>query len=1039
MIQIIQDPETSVTDLTFLGQELEHLLSAESSIGKALSHPKPVPPVISGNAGLRSNLATVMKVKLPSKDEPTPLTQSILKTILHLSDALHIKEEDAAILYNSVILDSLDEDTLGVDTVEWFQKRYSKPTSIDGFVQYAVNKAQDDDAYVSRFGTSTDVSMKDDEDEEDVILSAMNLYFLEQGHILKTLLMLIQQRVSVSASYHATGELSEIDKIILTLTDRLLNQNLVINLSHLVKDLTLRNEEVAEKIRKALDQNGICSSSDTAVGTQQTQTPGLFNSSTSNTSFGSGGLFGITSSVGTQPNTTSPPIQIHDADYCLYEFTYQQRYIACQCLFYLAYHTQLEMGEVTHLIDLLRDLTNGQNMGGFGGGLLILDPIRDIPDPYVLSWSDKGDSSANINQAFQGSISMTPQQRRSEKNEVEWRQELIKSLWSVKGLTQATVTTSTEFQGHEMFRATNLKSYGSSVEVIGSGKPQLMQCTGLLIMTIICALDTNSILMDRKSHRPNSIGNGNALLSLDKISTAHQTLMPIRERIDPDINMNSKWRRQDIEGLLSAAFGLLLRPATEVLSSPISGNSGPSQIKSIFKSCLEYPAICKSLTFARVSLIPCLGFPSDVSTAVNLDNDFSFLISVLSDFSSKYIDAICSFGQLPDSRAKWLHVETQELELSHVREQQRKQMNQWSGQEHKSEILPTEVDESKRPDCIDDMISLAITLCLSYPECPRFFWASVDSVDENNMCVTRLDASRMLKKLEVAIINDPSLISSYLSFLSAISLASPVDTDQSGAYLVYEWLCDNNRLSSSSSTYDSTKQLNWESILSSLHYYATQLNPAEESDEVALKVGEQYETTYNEESTSYYYGADDNGISNSRNTSNESNTVSTSTQTTRKQLKEADIYTLSAMISIISNISLKSPVHRRKILSIRIPEPGGKKFSTKENDILSILFSLSVAPISSDMRGLVLSTIANLVSLNGLGFLSDEEKEQADETILRCWELLEASQIIPILRLSQYTIAQGYQRSSEDVEKVRITNAFLFFCIFGCSNIFFKK
>jgi hypothetical protein len=176
-----------------------------------------------------------------------------------------------------------------------------------------------------------------------------------------------------------------------------------------------------------LDQNTIRSSSDTTTGAQQTQATGIFNSSTSTTSFGTGGLFGSMNPTDTQYNTTNPPIDIHDADYCLYEFTYQQRHIACQCLFYLAYHTQLEMNEVTDLIDLLRDLTNGQNMGGFGGGLPILDPIRDIPDPYILTWSDKADSSANVNQGFQGSISMTPQQRRSEKNQDEWKQELIKS------------------------------------------------------------------------------------------------------------------------------------------------------------------------------------------------------------------------------------------------------------------------------------------------------------------------------------------------------------------------------------------------------------------------------------------------------------------------------------------------------------------------------------------------------------------------------------------------------------------------------------
>jgi hypothetical protein len=359
-------------------------------------------------------------------------------------------------------------------------------------------------------------------------------------------------------------------------------------------------------------------------------------------------------------------------------------------------------------------------------------------------------------------------------------------------------------------------------------------------------------------------------------------------------------------------------------------------------------------------------------------------------------------------------------------------MNQWSGQEHKAETLPTEVDESKRPDCIDDIISLAITLSESYPDCSRCFWTYVESVDENNMHVTRLEPSRMLKKLEIAIINDHSLIPSYLSFLSAISLADPIDksvSDHSGAYLVYEWLCENNRLSLSSIAYDFSKQLNWESILASLRYYSLQLNPNEESNEDTLKVGERNETTYNEESTSYYYGTDDSGALNSQRTTNDSSTGSTSSQTKRNELKDVDIYTLTAMISIISNISLKSPVLRRKILSIRIPDSGEKKFSNKEDDVLSILFSLSVAPVSSEIRGLLLSTLANLVRQNDLGFLSDDEKEQSDGNILRCWELLEASQIIPILSLCQYNIAQGYQQNMGQIEKVSLANFIFIFTI----------
>ena len=51
----------------------------------------------------------------------------------------------------------------------------------------------------------------------------------------------------------------------------------------------------------------------------------------------------------------------------------QERQLAADCLFFAAYSVQLQSNEVTGLIDLVRELSNG---------LPVLDPYQHVPDPY---------------------------------------------------------------------------------------------------------------------------------------------------------------------------------------------------------------------------------------------------------------------------------------------------------------------------------------------------------------------------------------------------------------------------------------------------------------------------------------------------------------------------------------------------------------------------------------------------------------------------------------------------------------------------------
>ena len=969
---------------------------------------------------------------------------------------MQIKEESAGALYGACInIDTLEETTLGEGTVDWFRKRHWRPCSVGGFVEGVVEGARASDTYVN-VNVKKDANMMDRSHDDEVITTAMDLFFLERGYCLETLRMLIQHRISIASSATTdtddnTDNDESLGHIILQATDQLLEAGLVSNLISLVKDLTSKNEQLARKICAALDQEQeqeLMQANNHQSMAAAAPVPG----------YGYGYGFGVP----VPAPVPAPAVSMNsvtDADYAMYEFTFQQRQLACQCLFYLTYHTQCTMEEVTSLIDLVKDLTNGGE-GGNGGdsvgtGLPILDPIRDVPDPYTLSWNEGsamgmgghvggggGSNGMNMNMNMnsmgmggnnnmqmgmqQNNMQMTPQQVKAEKKHDEWKKELLTSLWSVRGLTRATVTRSqADFSGQQLYHAMTLESSSNvdNVNAVGGGKPQLMQSVTTLILTVMCALDGKNVLMDRKLHGPNSMGSGNALVPIDNISTVHLMVKPISDRLDPDSSGFSQWKRQDIAGLLSAAFALLLRPVVDVLASPVSGSSASSILKATFRSILESPTIVKSMTFARVSLIPCLGTASMKPSSPTLDNDFAFFMSVLSDFTAQYLDAICSFGELPLSRQKWMHDEEQELQLRRVQEQQRKQLEEWSGKAYNEVQLPTEVDISKRPDCLDDIIALAVSVCSTCPECSYRFWCNTatDEEGDGNM-IHHLIPSKIIKKLEKAQAKDQSLLPVYVSLLSALSLTD--DPNESlvggnGADAVYDWLSQNNRMTSSPTSHDASKQINWVYILYAIQWYAEQLNPpAAEKSQTGWGVADKYQQSsslYNEDSTSYYYGADDNS-SQYRSQSQQGGADATSSRLSsadeKKELDEKSTMILTSFLSLLSHVALKSEESRTKILEIKLPPPGSQRSLTREDDAITVLFALLATPLSPEIRGLTLTALANLVRQEHNSSLSKEAKEKSDDVILRCWELLESCQIIPIARLAQYSPLQNGNGSS---------------------------
>ena len=476
--------------------------------------------------------------------------------------------------------------------------------------------------------------------------------------------------------------------------------------------------------------------------------------------------------------------------------------MACECLFYSTYHTQCTVEEVASLLDLIQALTNGtQEAGGVGCGLSPLDPIRNVPDPFVLSWdSQLGGGSSTPSLQFHtnpAATSSTPQQTKLDKDPQEWYQELMDSLWSVRGLSQATVTTShVDYTGHTLYNASKMESSspadasggggGVGTNVSCGGKPQLLKCVSSLVLSVLCALDANAVLLVRSS--PNAFGSGialmkNTLLGEDSSKIA-DLMMPITSRLDPNLDQSTQWKRQDIVGFLAAAYALLLQPhistssalsPSNIMTAEAASSAVHKHLKSLHRSCLEFPAFAKSFSFVRMSLIPSLGAPSMKPSSANLDTDYAFYLSVLSNFTSQYLDSICSLGELPYSRAKWLQDELQDLQMRQVQEEKRRQMHGWSGHTYQEVEVPKEVNVLNRPDCLDDIIALAVFMCSVYPQCAGQFW----SLSEN---LVELKPSRIVKKLEQLQTKDTSLLPTYLTFLSTIALCdSPCEGKSNGA------------------------------------------------------------------------------------------------------------------------------------------------------------------------------------------------------------------------------------------------------------------
>ena len=635
----------------------------------------------------------------------------------------------------------------------------------------------------------------------------------------------------------------------------------------------------------------------------------------------------------------------------LLEFVVQERQRASECLFYLAYHTQCTPIEVASIIDIIKDLTNG--ISEMDDGLRILDPSTDVPDTYLNQETPQQPYGQSFTSALPPLIDKDP---------IEWSKELVENAWE-------------------------------------SGKPQLQQCVSVLIVATICSLDCRNALWDRDTHCQNEVGNDLHCQVNASSSGDTSNLVLIHQRLDARNVACMQWKRQDIWGLLAGAYGLLLVPLHSLIASPrVSGRQSTSvdpsphsiDVRRTGRACLKAVFEQKAYTFARLTLFPSFQCHRDGPDA--LCDLYEFLMSVISENVSHYVDVLSASSEIPSSRVMWEGNENEDLKVRRDQQEQQRQFNsQYGATNEPLVVIPQKVDLLQRPDCFDDIVALACVICSAGSHFASCFWSLEGD---------RYVPSRFLLKLESMKNVDGSLIPAYLSFLSALTTATSLNLSMNSATIVYQIL-------SSQPATDVKFPATWRSILKNIRWYARRLDPRFQAASKMSSNLSQNSADRSATSTAYYYGTDNSNYSARRDYSSSLPDVSSTKATeTTKPLELGDDNTaiLMSHLMVISRVAAGSPSARAALLSMTLPVDDAGAGSFEEDPTLLVLFSCAMVGLTPTVRGAVFATIASLLRLEGA---NAEECKVIKDMANKAWELLELSNIVPVNVLSQYQIAGG--------------------------------
>lgn len=405
---------------------------------------------------------------------------------------------------------------------------------------------------------------------------------------------------------------------------------------------------------------------------------------------------------------------------------------------------------------------------------------------------------------------------------------------------------------------------------------------------------------------------------------------------------------------------------------------------------MKFPAENKSFTFARLSVIPALrklSIPSGFSCRLYCDVS-NFLHTVIAEFTSYYLDELSISGECPPSRAQWEEGAEDTLRIQRLHEeQQRKFHGQFLPTSNyiESSAVPTNIDVSKRPDCIDDIVAFATAICSTHSDYSRRFWSEEvqgESGDGDNRILT---PSRFLVDLQARQTNDHSLRPCFLTFLASLATAKNMEYSLNGAAVVHEMLSRNNSAILDGCTHS------WSTLLETLRHYVRELNP-----NFCVPGFDESQTRVTSGSSTAYYYLGKNNVETSETDRITNPTIKP------KELGVENTEILLSHLSIMANVALHHPPTRRCILGIILPvRSQDQREIIGQHGALNILFTLSIMPLDPIVRGAVFRTLANLLSLDGLK--NDEEMEDARKAAHQGWQLLDACQIVPLRMLEQFS------------------------------------
>ena len=783
---------------------------------------------------------------------------------------------------------------------------------------------------------------------DEINMLARDFYFYERHLPLQNVLYLMEQRLSESVS-------------ILRATDSLFDAGqLVTGLLTVIRDYTQRIAQLQQEII----QQTTTTTTTQQQQQQQQQQPAL------NGWPGGGGAGG----GGAQQQQKSTFARVHLL-FCLHE-----RQTAAEILVLMAYQTQFDVGEVGTLLDVIRDLSNTTTT---------FSPYTDVPSPYETMSSS---SEQETYRSMFSSSSSVPQrqqypwdQQRKTKNPLHWQTELVQHVYQ-------------------------------------TGQPQLVQCTSLLLVAALAAMDTRQVLWDRTLHGPNAFGRGNQFVQPPPPRSSSSSSSPssreeamrtqlhaLQTRLRPEAHTD--WSRPEMWGLLACAYALLLRgtpsSSSSLLLSPTKGGASSSpwskEVRDAARTGMILPAELNSFTFCRLTLIPALVAVPNASSSrrTTVCNVSEFGLSVVAEMYAAYLSVLSEgTANLPISRYRWQTREEEDLKLRRDQTNQQRQFEQFMGTNNtahnhsplsssglspsnqKAAMIPAAIDLMERPECLDDLIALATTLCSLGSEYARVFWGT-DTETKALVPSTALQACVLQAS------KDSSLTAYVFSWMAALS------TDEESATAIH-------RVMSNTTVETFTS---WNYLLYNLKWLTEHLNNGNKTNMAKPTAN----PTKN--STSYYYNLEGNAISDTSSDSQSraasrnsaaSSASSSSKSPKPQELSEHTKLQVASYLAMIMNVSRYSGEARYTILSIDVPDTDGT-IGISDERCLCILFNLVIGPLVPQLRGATLSTIASL--LQSTETIEDPKiKSFLDEQANTGWKFLETSSLLPISLLDRYHV-----------------------------------